>query len=83
MAYAMGFESNGVEPKVAAAIEQALRAIAKAGKCGGTIALTAEDQSKYAAMGARYFATVTTSLITRAFKQAADTGRSKDPSIAY
>ena len=83
LAYAMGFESNWAEPKVAAAIEQALRAIAKAGKCSGTIALTAEDQSKYAAMGARYFATVTTSLITRAFKQAADTGRSKDPSIAY
>lgn len=73
LAYAMGFESNWAEPKVAAAIEQALRAIAKAGKCGGTIALTAEDQSKYAALGARYFATVTTSLITRAFKQAADT----------
>ena len=83
LAYALGFESNWAEPKVAAAIEQALRAIAKAGKCSGTIALTAEDQSKYAAMGARYFATVTTSLITRAFKQAADTGRSKDPSIAY
>ena len=83
LAYALGFESNWAEPKVAAAIEQALRAIAKAGKCSGTIALTAEDQSKYAAMGVRYFATVTTSLITRAFKQAADTGRSKDPSIAY
>jgi len=75
LAYAMGFESNWAEPKVAAAIEQALRAITKAGKCGGTIALTAEDQSKYAAFGARYFATVTTSLITRAFKQAADTGQ--------
>ena len=83
LAYTMGFESNWAEPKVAAAIEQALRAIAKAGKCSGTIALTAEDQSKYAAMGARYFATVTTSLITRAFKQAADAGRAKDPGIAY
>ena len=83
LAYAMGFEGNWAEPQVAAAIEQALRAITKAGKCSGTIALTAEDQSKYAAMGARYFATVTTSLITSAFKQAADSGRSKDPSIAY
>jgi 4-hydroxy-2-oxoheptanedioate aldolase len=83
LAYSMGFESNWSEPKVAAAIEQALRAIAKAGKCGGTIALTAEDQKKYAALGARYFATVTTSLITRAFKQAADTGRFQDPSISY
>lgn len=83
LAYTMGFESNWAEPKVAAAIEQALRAIAKAGKCSGTIALTAEDQSKYAAMGARYFATVTTSLITRAFKQVADAGRAKDPGIAY
>ena len=83
LAYAMGFEGNWAEPQVAAAIEQALRAITKAGKCGGTIALTAEDQNKYAAMGARYFATVTTSLITRAFKQAANSGRSKDPSIAY
>jgi len=83
LAYSMGFESNWAEPQVAAAIEQALRAVAKAGKCAGTIALTAGDQSKYSAMGARYFATVSTSLITRAFKQAADSGRTNEPGIAY
>jgi 4-hydroxy-2-oxoheptanedioate aldolase len=83
LAYAMGFESNWAEPQVAAAIETALRAIAKAGNCGGTIALSAEDQTKFAAMGARYFATVTTSLITRAFKQAADAGRVNDQGISY
>ena len=83
LAYSMGFESNWAEPTVAVAIEQALRAIAKAGNCGGTIALSADDQTRYAAMGARYFATVTTSLITHAFKQAADAGRAKDASIAY
>jgi len=83
LAYAMGFESNWAEPQVATAMEQALRAVAKAGKCGGTIALTADDQHKYSAMGARYFATVSTSLITRAFKQAADSGRTNEPGIAY
>ena len=53
-----------------AEIERALRAISSAGNCGGVIALTTEDEERFGAWGARYFAGVTTGLITRAFQQA-------------
>lgn len=75
LSHAMGFGSDWKRPEVAAAIEQALRAIDRAGKCPGVLALTAEDEQHYRAMGARYFATVATSLITAAFRQAATAGR--------
>jgi len=75
LSHAMGFGSDWKRPEVADAIEQALRAIDRAGKCPGVLALTAEDEARYGAMGARYFATVATSLITTAFRQAATAGR--------
>lgn len=71
LSHAMGYGTNWAAPAVQTAIEQALLAIAAAGKCAGTISLTPEDEDKYAKLGARYFANVTTSIITRAFKQAA------------
>ncbi|CAG2129035.1 HpcH/HpaI aldolase family protein [Cupriavidus plantarum] len=75
LSHAMGFGSDWKRPEVAAAIEQALRAVDRAGKCPGVLALTAEDEQRYRPMGARYFATVATSLITTAFRQAATAGR--------
>ena len=75
LAHAMGYESNWEAAPVQAAIEQTLRAVAGAGKCPGILALTAKDEEKYAAWGARYFATVSTGIITRALKEAAQGGR--------
>ena len=60
-----------------AAIEHTLKAVAAAGKCPGILALTPQDEDRYAAWGARYFATVSTGIITRALKDAAQ-GRRDD-----
>lgn len=75
LSHAMGFGSDWRARPVADAIEQALRAIASAGKCAGTIALAPEDEDRYAAFGARFFASVTTSIMTQAFQRAAGAGR--------
>lgn len=77
LAHSMGFENRWNEAPVQAAIEQALRAVAAVGKCPGILALSPEEEDRYAQWGARYFATVTTALITRAFKEAAQGERAK------
>ena len=59
------------EAPVQAAIEKTLKAVAQAGKCPGILALNAEDEARYAAWGARYFANVSTALILKAFREAA------------
>ncbi len=71
LAHAMGHEDRFGDPAVQQAIEQAVRAIAAAGCCPGVLALTREDEDRYAGWGARYFATTTTGLITKAFREAA------------
>lgn len=83
LSHAMGFGTDWAAPAVQTAIGQALLAIAAAGKCAGTIALTLEDEDKYAKLGARYFANVTTSIITRAFKQAAQIRQVGEVVISY
>lgn len=75
LSHAMGHGSNWKAAPVQAAIERGLRAIAAAGNCGGVLALTPEDEDRCADWGARYFATVTTSLFTQALHQAARQGR--------
>jgi len=79
LAHAMGHGSDWNAEPVQRAIEAGLRAIAGAGKCSGIIALTPQDEEKYGAMGARYFANVSTSIITRALAQAASAGREVKP----
>ncbi|MGN6662459.1 MAG: HpcH/HpaI aldolase family protein [Achromobacter mucicolens] len=79
LAHAMGHGSDWNAEPVQRAIEAGLRAIAGAGKCSGIIALTPQDEEKYGAMGARYFANVSTSIITRARAQAAAAGREAKP----
>ncbi len=81
LAHAMGHGSDWNAAPVQAAIERGLKAIAAAGKCPGIIALTPEDEKKYGAWGARYFANVSTSIITRALVQAAAAGR--DDKLRY
>jgi 4-hydroxy-2-oxoheptanedioate aldolase len=83
LSHAMGYGADWTAPAVQSAIEQALRAIAVSGKCAGTIALTPEDEDKYAKLGARYFANVTSSIITRAFKQAAQVRQVGEVVISY
>jgi 4-hydroxy-2-oxoheptanedioate aldolase len=70
LAHSMGHENRWQEPPVQQAIEQTLRAVAAAGKCPGILALDADEQRRYAGWGARYFASVTTSLIVRALREA-------------
>jgi 4-hydroxy-2-oxoheptanedioate aldolase len=76
----MGHENRWQEAPVQEAIEQVLRAVEAQGKCPGILALTAADEERYAPMGARYFANVTTGLFTQALQQAALGG---SPSISY
>jgi 4-hydroxy-2-oxoheptanedioate aldolase len=80
LAHDMGHENRFSEPPVQAAIERAVRAVAAAGKCPGVLALSEQDEARYAAWGVRMFATVTTALITRALQQAAGAAR---PALSY
>jgi 4-hydroxy-2-oxoheptanedioate aldolase len=75
LAHAMGHENRWDDAPVQAAIERTLRAVTSAGKCPGILALNLQDEDKYGAWGARYFASVTTGLITKAFREAAQGGR--------
>ena len=77
LAHNMGFENRWNEAPVQVAIEHTLKAVAAAGKCPGILALTPQDEDRYAAWGARYFATVSTGVITRALKEAAQGGRAQ------
>jgi 4-hydroxy-2-oxoheptanedioate aldolase len=80
LSHTMGYENRWQEAPVQQAIEQVLRAVAEQGKCPGILALTAADEERYAPMGARYFANVTTGLFTQALRQAASGG---NPAISY
>lgn len=71
LAHSMGCENRWSEPSVQAAIESTLKAVSAAGKCPGILALTPEEEDRYASWGARYFASTTTGLITKAFREAA------------
>jgi 4-hydroxy-2-oxoheptanedioate aldolase len=82
LSHAMGHGNDWKAPAVASAIERALRAIHGEGKCAGIIALGPEDEARYGQFGARYFATVATSLITQAFRQAARPGPQGSPASA-
>ena len=83
LAHSMGFENRWNEPPVQAAIESALKAVAAAGKCPGILALTPAEEERYAAWGARYFASTTTGIITKAFKDAAHLGRGEGAALVY
>ncbi len=75
LAHAMGFENRWSEAPVQAAIQQALQAVAATGKCPGILALTPEEENKYASWGARYFASVSTGIITKALRDAAQAAK--------
>lgn len=78
LAHSMGHENRWHDPEVAEAIAHALRESTRAGKAAGSIAFTAEDEARLAALGARFFCTVISTVITQALRQAArvtDVGR--------
>lgn len=74
LAHTMGHQNRWQEAPVQQAIEQVLRDVAHQGKCPGILALNVADEERYASMGARYFANVTTGLFTQALRQAATGG---------
>lgn len=74
----MGLDNDWEAPAVQAAIERALRAITVAGNRAGVLALTPHEEERFGAWGTRYFATVSTSLITQALRQAATQARHPD-----
>ncbi|WP_315122572.1 aldolase/citrate lyase family protein [Comamonas antarctica] len=74
LSHSMGFGSDWKAPEVDRVIARALRDIAAAGTCAGIVGLTAEDEARYGAHGARFFATVASSVITRALREAAQPG---------
>jgi 4-hydroxy-2-oxoheptanedioate aldolase len=75
LAHSMGFDNRWNEAPVQAAIESALRAVAAAGKCPGILALTPEEEARYAAWGARYVASNTAGIILKALRDVARQGR--------
>jgi 4-hydroxy-2-oxoheptanedioate aldolase len=84
LSHNMGYGSDWRHPQVQAQIGQALRNITAQGVCAGTLALTHEDESRYHSWGARFFANVSTALITQAFARAAQAHRSAhDESLRY
>ncbi|MDQ2779332.1 MAG: aldolase/citrate lyase family protein [Pseudomonadota bacterium] len=83
LAHAMGYENRWNEAPVQQVIERALLAISATGKCAGILALTAEEEERYASWGARYFCSTTTGLITKAFKDAANRGDLPQAKLGY
>lgn len=75
LAHSMGFDNRWNEAPVQAAIESALRAVAAAGKCPGILALTPEEEARYAAWGARYVASNTAGILLKALRDVARQGR--------
>lgn len=75
LAHSMGVDNRWNEPAVQAAIESALRAIDAAGACPGILALTVEEEARYATWGARYFASNTAGILMAALREAATRGR--------
>lgn len=83
LSHSMGFANDWGRGEVQKEIEKAIRAVAAAGKCAGTLALTPEDAKKYAEWGAYYLVSVTTSIITKALKEAAGADRNAQVKIEY
>jgi 4-hydroxy-2-oxoheptanedioate aldolase len=75
----MGHENRWSDPPVQAAIDSALRDVARAGICPGTLAFSQAEEDRYGAVGARFFCTVASAVITQALAQAA---RRSNPAAA-
>jgi 4-hydroxy-2-oxoheptanedioate aldolase len=67
LSHSMGYGPDWSAPAVQASIARGLRDIGASGAYGGTLALRPDDEDRYLDSGARFFATVSTALIARAF----------------
>lgn len=76
LAHSMGHENRWQDKEVQHVIERGIRVVADSGKCPGILALDEDSRRRYSDWGARYFATVASSLIMRAFEQAVGTSSS-------
>lgn len=84
LAHSMGYEGSFYDSAVQAMIEKGIRAIASTGQCAGILALSPDDEKRYASWGATYFAATITGVITKALKEHAQAGRgTTDGKISY
>ena len=83
LSHSMGFGPDWARAEVQQQMERAIRSVAAAGKCAGTLALTPEDAKKVAGWGANYLVSVTTSIMTKAFREAAGADRNALVKIEY
>jgi len=83
LSHTMGHGSDWACAPVQAAIESAIRATVAAGKCAGTLALTPQDAAKLTGWGANYLLQVTTSLFTKALRDAASAGGDNAAELEY
>ena len=68
LSFAMGHEGNQKHPDVIAAIDGAIKKIARSKVAAGLMTIPVEDQRKYAALGARYLTTQIAAVIGGALK---------------
>ena len=83
LSHTMGYGSDWTCAPVQAAIESAVRAAVAAGKCAGTLALTPQDAAKVAGWGANYLLNLTTSIFTKALRDAALPGGDLPVQLEY
>ena len=68
LSFAMGHEGNQKHPEVIAAIDGAIKKIARSKVAAGLMTIPLEDQRKYAALGARYLTSQIAAVIGGALK---------------
>lgn len=71
LAHNMGCDNRYTDPRVEEAVRHALDVLAAAGVSAGIPAFDPAEEEKYAAWGARYFASGTTGIIMKALRSAA------------
>lgn len=83
LSHTMGHGSDWQCAPVQAAIESAIRATVAAGKCAGTLAITPADAQKFGQWGATYLLNVASSIITKAFREAASFDPDRKVAVQY
>ena len=68
LSFAMGHEGNQKHPDVVAAIDGAIKKIARTKVAAGLMTIPLEDQRKYAGLGARYLTSQIAAVIGGALK---------------
>lgn len=77
LSFSMGHQGNQKHPEVVAAIEAAVKKIARTKVAAGLMTIAIDDYHKYAALGARYLTTQITSLLVGALVGAVTAAKSR------